>query len=301
MVILCMGVDMEPFGSLLSLGGDLLGGHLNRKEQRSQQDQNEALQREFAQMGTRWRVADAQAAGVHPLFALGGGGASFTPSPSSANYDEVGRIGQHARQASMDASARELQAKQLEVLSSEVGKNEAQADLFRSEAARNRQSNESSAPFPEMHTDQVEYKKAFDDPKQVFNPLSRAIVRKVSPEFADDVRGGPEERMLVDHDPSISNPTGAATPFFQRFDMGHGTVFLPSIGSQGNVMESLEGLHETAIWASVVAENKRRGTLGALMATYDAIGKADPKKVKEYGKRWGYGSGRVGPGGGYVR
>ena len=37
------------------------------------------LQREFAQNGIRWKIADAKAAGIHPVAALGTGGASFSP------------------------------------------------------------------------------------------------------------------------------------------------------------------------------------------------------------------------------
>lgn len=40
---------------------------------------NAALQREFAQMGLRWKVEDAKAAGIHPLYALGGQGAMASP------------------------------------------------------------------------------------------------------------------------------------------------------------------------------------------------------------------------------
>lgn len=48
---------------------------------REQADKNIALQREFAQMGIRWRVEDAKAAGLHPMYALTGGGAAFAPNP----------------------------------------------------------------------------------------------------------------------------------------------------------------------------------------------------------------------------
>lgn len=41
---------------------------------------NADLQREFAQHGIRWRVEDAKAAGIHPLYALGASGASAAPS-----------------------------------------------------------------------------------------------------------------------------------------------------------------------------------------------------------------------------
>lgn len=42
--------------------------------------QNYLWQKEFAQSGIKWRVDDARSAGLHPLFALGGTGASFQPS-----------------------------------------------------------------------------------------------------------------------------------------------------------------------------------------------------------------------------
>lgn len=94
------------FGDLLSAGTRLLGGLLDRNtasENRAAQERmaanNIALQREFAQSGIQWRVADAQAAGVHPLFALGANTTSFSPvsvgstsSPSMA--DTLGAAGQ---------------------------------------------------------------------------------------------------------------------------------------------------------------------------------------------------------------
>lgn len=46
---------------------------------REQFDRSEALQREFAQNGIRWRVEDAKAAGLHPLAAIGAAGASASP------------------------------------------------------------------------------------------------------------------------------------------------------------------------------------------------------------------------------
>lgn len=44
------------------------------------QGQNNAeLQKQFAKQGIRWKVADAQAAGIHPLYALGAQTHSFAP------------------------------------------------------------------------------------------------------------------------------------------------------------------------------------------------------------------------------
>lgn len=58
-------------GSLIEAGASLIGGMMSRDAQAEQGEQNRALQREFAQSGVQWKVADAKKAGVHPLYALG--------------------------------------------------------------------------------------------------------------------------------------------------------------------------------------------------------------------------------------
>lgn len=42
-------------------------------------DKNAQLQREFAQNSIRWKVNDAKSAGIHPVYALGASGTSFSP------------------------------------------------------------------------------------------------------------------------------------------------------------------------------------------------------------------------------
>lgn len=76
------------FGALVELGGDLIKENYAEEARedarvfaREQQTENARLQKEFAQMGLRWKVADAQAAGVHPLLAMGASGAAFAPNP----------------------------------------------------------------------------------------------------------------------------------------------------------------------------------------------------------------------------
>lgn len=54
-----------------AMGLQVWGDIENRRAQERINRRNEALQREFAQNGVRWRVADARAAGIHPLAALG--------------------------------------------------------------------------------------------------------------------------------------------------------------------------------------------------------------------------------------
>lgn len=80
----------NPFvASTAGIGMDYLGAK-NAGEQSLEQRklderihlENMAMQKEFAQMGIRWKVEDAKAAGLHPLYAMGGSGASYTPQSS---------------------------------------------------------------------------------------------------------------------------------------------------------------------------------------------------------------------------
>lgn len=68
------------FEDFISPVTDLIGGWMNRDQTQKTNDQNELLQKEFAKNSIRWRVEDAKAAGIHPLYALGAPTMSATPS-----------------------------------------------------------------------------------------------------------------------------------------------------------------------------------------------------------------------------
>ena len=95
------------WGSLISAGAKLAGGALdffgserNRSAVLSNAREDRALQREFAQHGIRWRVKDAQAAGIHPLYAIGGAGATY--SPSAISLPAGGNLGRGLADAGQD-------------------------------------------------------------------------------------------------------------------------------------------------------------------------------------------------------
>lgn len=109
-------------GELIGAAGSLLGGLFGQSSARSAQrqqmqlaQQQMAMQREFAQQGVRWRVEDAKAAGVHPLFALGAQTHSFTPqsvgiSADNSMGDAIASAGQslgRAAQAGMSSQERD--------------------------------------------------------------------------------------------------------------------------------------------------------------------------------------------------
>lgn len=56
----------------------IIADRANQTQERLNQ-RNIDLQKEFAQMGLRWKVADAQAAGIHPLAAMGAQTIGFSP------------------------------------------------------------------------------------------------------------------------------------------------------------------------------------------------------------------------------
>lgn len=66
-------------GDLISGGMKLLGGWMEGNRQDENAARNIQLQKDFAQQGIRWKVEDAKAAGIHPLYALGANTTSFAP------------------------------------------------------------------------------------------------------------------------------------------------------------------------------------------------------------------------------
>ncbi len=96
-------------GSLLDLTGSYFGsrGESSRAKQRADEDYRK--QKEFAQSGISWRVADARRAGINPLAALGVSPMHFQPSKiggQDRTGQAVSRMGQNIIQ--LDAEGKKL-------------------------------------------------------------------------------------------------------------------------------------------------------------------------------------------------
>lgn len=72
--------------------------------------QNIALQKEFAQQGIQWKVADAKAAGIHPLAALGANTTSFSPvtAGTEAHQPDLSSLGQSLGRAFKASQSSEI-------------------------------------------------------------------------------------------------------------------------------------------------------------------------------------------------
>ncbi len=153
--------------AIIAAGASLLGGAIasssaskdrSAAQQMSADDQaltveQNALDRQqqldFAQQGIRWRVEDAQAAGIHPLYSMGANIPTYsptssnfmrpTPPPSGNMGGALARAGQSAGRAL--AATRSSEERQLSLTNMQL-----QNDLLVSRIALN--SSQVGAPFP---------------------------------------------------------------------------------------------------------------------------------------------------------
>lgn len=75
-----IGALISGLGSIAS---GVIGANASEKNNErliADKEEDRRLQKEFAQHGVRWKVEDAAAAGVHPLYALGANTVSYAPS-----------------------------------------------------------------------------------------------------------------------------------------------------------------------------------------------------------------------------
>lgn len=126
--------------ALVSGGASLLGGLFNSSSSSAAQKKNYESQKEFAQHGIRWKVEDAKAAGIHPLYAMGANTTSFSPSyvgdtgvgsgiadmgQDISRAIDAGRTGTE-RAAAVDKTVRDLQLTRMglenELLASQIRK-----------------------------------------------------------------------------------------------------------------------------------------------------------------------------------
>lgn len=193
----------------------------------------------FANNGIQWRVADAQKAGVHPVWALSGGGAAYS-SPGIS----VGSRGGSSFNATMGQDVSRAAASTMtpeQRLLGEIELATAKNRLAMSEIELNNQRRGNSAQVgPGMPSSSI--------PGDMF--------------AGDWSSTTPAQRVSHDlEDPSTT--ASAPSPMFEKFtfggtDGGRETVWLPS-GGKGTPTEALESLSESwPMMYGVISENLRR-------------------------------------------
>jgi len=129
-------------GSGISAGLNLFGAKQSRKHAEKMAARSEALSREFAQSGIQWRVADAKAAGIHPLAALGAN--THTPSfaamgVDTSGYGAAGQDISRAMQTAAQSPSKKQQLYRAKVMELDLRNRELQNDYLASQIAKNNQ------------------------------------------------------------------------------------------------------------------------------------------------------------------
>lgn len=251
------GIAM-PSSSPLSVGIGMWERRQERKSAEEQANRNIDAQREFAQHGVRWRVEDAKAAGLHPLFALGGAGAAFAPNPITVGSSGLGagleRMGQNLSSAAartMTVEQRNMHLMQLKAMEANVARDTAQASYYSALEAKTRQEMGAGASFPsDVVTDA-------SGGRVVVSPTSKDGGRtrlESHPLFKDAVKLNPDDQISR----SLSDPGVTASPgkpSLSWFNVpGVGWVLLPP-GDQGKFPEDMS----LAGYVAAIAGNTKYG------------------------------------------
>lgn len=140
----------ELTGALISGGLSLTGSLFSDASQRRNIQKQLDFQRETQQNAIKWRVKDAQEAGIHPLFALGASTPSSFPVAMDTRVGEGLRdMGQSVGTAVtrvLDTQNREKHQLDMALGQAQLEESDARRQMYLSEAAKNRQV--PAAPLP---------------------------------------------------------------------------------------------------------------------------------------------------------
>jgi len=137
-------------GAIASALGNVVSGIAGASSAKSAAKQEYKNQKEFAQQGIQWKVDDAKAAGIHPLYALGANTATYAPvsvgntnplSGLAAAGQDLSRAVDATRPASAKVDA--ITSTQQALATERMG---LENELLRSQIAKTRQ--ESNPPMP---------------------------------------------------------------------------------------------------------------------------------------------------------
>lgn len=256
---------MSALGGIIGAGMDFVGGLIGQDQQndrdasarqaneRAQERQNAfnaELQREFAKNGIRWRVEDAKAAGLHPLYSLTGnlpGGAptgAITIDGGGGDSGHMSRALHSAGQnisravtASQDEHMRNLHKAQLLTLEAQAERDFAQASFYRTQAARAGQADGQSTAFPsDVVTDASQPADTVQLGSVSINGRTRV---EAHPLYKDAVKLQPDE-MTSRHASVAGQTAGDAHPFTREFEAPGGfRMLLPATGG-GGVPEEID-------------------------------------------------------------
>lgn len=211
-----MGFFDLGLGDIVSGVTGLISGNASNNAQKDNASNNIAEQRDFAQNGVKWRVADAKAAGISPLAALGANLTSFSPvEVGDSAGTGLARFGQDiSRSMNATRTAPERAQAKLDSLSLEHAGLE--NDLLRAQIAKLNAA--PNPPFPSANDAPI--------------PGQGDSYGLLPPPSSIDVR--PSQSVAVSPSDKSSEAAVAPSIKWQRGSNGEMIPAMSQVGSQGS-------------------------------------------------------------------
>lgn len=230
---------MPGWGTAIGAGVGLIGGALSNMSHEKQSDKGYATQREALQNSIRWRVADAKAAGIHPLYALGAPSMNIAPMTYE---DKIGPAVQQMGQAmpdilrgKMSEHERIMQFESYRQMVSGTEKNDAEAFYYRALAAKTLNDTRSVNTVPGLG---------------------------VQSEMGQDPKGGGQGMIDLKPAENISRKLGmdysaaGVNPNYEVRMLDNGLPMILPL-AQGDSMEETIGEMSFPAWAGLLMRNAR--------------------------------------------
>lgn len=140
-----------PIAALIGAGASILGGMLGQKGQDKQAALNRQTQLDYAQNAIQWKSADAKAAGIHPIYALGAPTHSYAPvSLGDSLSPAISNAGQNIGRAINSVSSQETRSTAYTQAAAalQLERGALENETLRSNLARMRQTPNPAPPTP---------------------------------------------------------------------------------------------------------------------------------------------------------
>lgn len=244
-------------GPAIAAAGSILSGDNQRKSMHEQMD----AQREFAQMGIRWKVADAKAAGIHPLYAIGANTVGY--SPVSVGDTGIGTALQGMGQDISAAYARQQTQQEREASAAKTAFRQAEIDsMNRAEHQERLRGLKLENDLREMERNKAylglstPVTQAINAPTQVGAPFPSGAVSSPVTDHRGRVDAGaielkPSEQ--TSRNPYESHRTAGSNPGWKRVEVAPGQYMdVPNWETDAEIPQTLREL--AAYWKKWVSE-----------------------------------------------
>lgn len=249
--------------------GSLIGGRKASKSADANTRAQIAAQERFAQQGIQWRVRDAKAAGLHPLFALGAQVPAFSPVPfdSSSRGQSISDASQHigrAVAATQTVLERRAAAAQVKLLESQADEQELRTDFLRSQLILETQPGMQTFPVVDPAHDLSPDTQMIPGPNAP--PVNQSNIDFMDPGAPFRARAYPSKRAF-----DLAQNANEF-PMWTEFRIGKNHHAQLMGGATGDPSEALESIAESPIlmWMTFVRNAQVYGEADAerFMSTY---------------------------------